>query len=204
MVTAPERAYFESINMLALLIPAAMTASRTDPLPEYMPKLIAGATACLNTLHSLALLSLPDTQGLNLLKMLASLHALSYFRDAAVAIKMAISVLVAFNDKEKEKDKSKTAIRKEIMADVSALDAKATKALGQGSAHVKLLMEAVARPSFQAQISSWAFGSTDDDELSDFSKMLKEEVGGETEVWAAVLAGSWRRNIKGWDKVKWA
>jgi hypothetical protein len=204
-LTAQERTYYELLCLLARLIPAAMAASRAEPLDGLISRLTLGVADCLATLHATSL-SIPTEQDSEtVLLMLASPHGLSYLRDAAIAIKLGVATVTSHNEREKERDRSgQTTIRKEVMAHMSTLDGAAAKELQHGKARVEFLKKEVAKPEFEKQVMAWARDTGVDDQDGSFFRALGEMAEDDMKSWARVVANSWRQQAKGWNRVKWA
>ncbi|OHE93268.1 N-acetyltransferase B complex non catalytic subunit, partial [Colletotrichum orchidophilum] len=198
-LTQQEETYYEVISLLTTLIPSSVSASRSPPPPELLASIVSAIKSGLEVLRAQALSTLADAEEPKLLLMLGSLHGLSILRDAAAAVKLATSYIVAFNGREKERDRSgQSNVPKDVMAQVKALEAAAGTAFIEGKARVALLKQ--ESNTLSAKLSSWTFETESGDDLS---KQIREVAGSHVSVWSQRVTDSWRTNVKGWESVRW-
>lgn len=196
-LTQQEEMYYDIISLLTSLIPLAVSASRAPPPPELLSSIASAVKAGLDVLRAQALAGTADES--QLLLMLGSLHGLFVLRDAAAAVKLATSYIVAFNEREKERDRSgQSNIPKDVMAHVKTLEAAAATALKEGKARVAFLKK--ESDSLGARLGRWTFEAEDGDKLA---QQIREAAGGHVGVWTQKVADSWRTNVKGWEMVQW-
>ncbi|KAF9870648.1 N-acetyltransferase B complex non catalytic subunit [Colletotrichum karsti] len=198
-LTQHEEMYYDIISLLTALVPLAVTASRSPPPPELVSSIVAAIKSGLEVLRAQSLSTSPETEESKVLLMLGSLHGLSVLRDAAAAVKLAMSHIVAFNEREKERDRSgQSNIPKDIMVQVKALEAAAATAMTEGKARVLLLKK--ESDTFNARLGKWTFEAEVEDKLA---KQIREVAGSHVGVWTQRVADSWRTNVKGWELVQW-
>ncbi|KAE9570348.1 hypothetical protein CGMCC3_g13465 [Colletotrichum fructicola] len=196
-LTQQEEMYYDIISLLTSLIALAVSASRTPPPPELLSSIASAVKSGLDVLRAQALAGTADES--QVLLMLGSLHGLFVLRDAAAAVKLATSYIVAFNEREKERDRSgQSNIPKDVMAHVKTLEAAAATALKEGKARVAFLKK--ESDSLGARLGRWTFEAEDGDKLA---QQIREVAGGHVGVWTQKVADSWRTNVKGWEMVQW-
>ncbi|KAI8309474.1 hypothetical protein K4K59_009196 [Colletotrichum sp. SAR11_240] len=196
-LTQQEEMYYDVISLLTSLIPLAVSASRSPPPPELLSSIASAVKSGLDVLRAQALAGTADES--QVLLMLGSLHGLFVLRDAAAAVKLATSYIVAFNEREKERDRSgQSNIPKDVMAHVKTLEAAAATALKEGKARVAFLKK--ESDSLGARLGRWTFEAEDGDKLA---QQIREVAGGHVGVWTQKVADSWRTNVKGWEMVQW-
>jgi len=200
VLTQQEETYYEIISLLSSLVPLAVAASQNPPPPELLSSIVSGIKTGLEGLRAQSLSTPADGDRIKALLMLSSLHGLFLLRDAAAAVKLAVSHIVAFNEREKERDRSgQSNVPKEIMAQVKALDAAAGTAMTEGKARVILLKKESDSLSAN-RLSSWTF-ETDPDDKS--AEQIRDVAGVHLGVWSQRVVDSWRTNLKGWELVRW-
>lgn len=196
-LTQQEEMYYDIISLLTSLIPLAVSASRAPPPPELLSSIASAVKSGLDVLRAQALPGTADES--QVLLVLGSLHGLFVLRDAAAAVKLATSYIVAFNEREKERDRSgQSNIPKDVMAHVKTLEAAAATALKEGKARVAFLKK--ESDSLGARLGRWTFEAEDGDKLA---QQVREVAGGHVGVWTQKVADSWRTNVKGWEMVQW-
>ncbi|OLN87404.1 hypothetical protein CCHL11_09575 [Colletotrichum chlorophyti] len=199
-LTQQEETYFEIISLLTAFIPLSIAASRSPPPPELYSSVVSAVKSGLDVLLAQSLSTPPKSEGPKLLLMLGSLHGLFILRDAAAAVKLSTSYVIAFNEREKERDRSgQSNIPKDIMAQVKAVETAADTALTQGKARIALLKK--ESDSLSSQLASWTFKAGEPEDK--LAKQIREVAGSHFNVWSQKVSDSWRTNIKGWEQVLW-
>ncbi|GKT40674.1 uncharacterized protein ColSpa_00855 [Colletotrichum spaethianum] len=198
-LTQQEEMYYDIISLLTNLVPLAVAASRSPPSPELLSNIVSGIKSGLEVLRAQSLSTPADAESSKALLMLSSLHGLSVLRDAAAAVKLAASHIVAFNEREKERDRSgQSNVPKDFMTQVKALEAAAGTALAEGKARVLLLKK--ESDSLSAKLGSWTFEADLEDKLAE---QIRDVAGNHVSVWSQRVTDSWRTNVKGWELVRW-
>ncbi|TIC89721.1 hypothetical protein CH35J_012746 [Colletotrichum higginsianum] len=198
-LTQHEETYYGIISLLTTLIPLAVTASRSPSPPQLLSSIASGINCGLEVLRAHSLSTPADAERSRELLMLSSLHGLFTLRDAAAAVKLATSHIVAFNEREKERDRSgQSNVPKEVLTQVRALEAAAGAAMAEGKARVALLKK--EGDGLSAKVSSWTFEADPEDKLA---KQIHDVARPHVSVWSQRVADSWRTNIKGWELVRW-
>ncbi|KAK2001511.1 N-acetyltransferase B complex non catalytic subunit [Colletotrichum falcatum] len=200
VLTHQEEVYYEIISLLSSLVPLAVAASQNPPPPELLSSIISAIKSGLEALR-VQFMSMPaDVDRIKALLMLSSLHGLFLLRDAAAAVKLSVSHIVAFNEREKERDRSgQSNVPKEIMAQVKVLDAAAVAVMTEGKARVILLKKEIDSLGANS-LSSWTFETDPEDKTA---KQIRDVAGAHVGVWSQRMADSWRTNLKGWELVRW-
>lgn len=135
---------------------------------------------------------------------MADMHTLAYLRDTALATRHAAAFVLALHDKELARDRSgKSALNRDVVAEMKALEAVAIKALAEARAHVQRTKETLGEGGWLDRLLGLTFADGGDGEME---KAVLGVVGGdmaEAEDWAGRLLESWREGVKGWVAVKW-
>lgn len=203
-LTAPESTYYEVISLLAKLVPVAIAVRRSESVPDILWRVASGLSCSLGILHDQAMLFSPSGRQSALLR-LAALHGLSYLRDAAVAIKLATAYVTVINEREKERDLSGLSnLHKEVVAQITALDKVANQELQAAKARIADLKAEVSKQDFEQEVIAWTFEKSDGESDEEGTLQVSDEVGDWIREWAKNLADSWRKNIKGWEHVRWS
>ena len=139
---------------------------------------------------------------------LCDLHKLSYLRDTALAIKHSAAFLLTWHERELTRDRSgKSALHRDVVSEMKALEAVASKTLVEAKGHVQRMKEMLSEGGWLDKVLDWTFGSEDDDEAEReaYLKELDDVVGGRAgaEEWTGRMLESWRDNVKGWLMVRW-
>jgi hypothetical protein len=206
-LTASEEKYYNVVSVLAAMLLKALTSSRSDPVPDAFSHYGPAIRSTLSSLRA-AFLATPPSTALPMNDVLSSLMnqlALSALRDTALAIKQTSASILSWNDKELARDRSgKSALRKDIIAEVKELDALATKALGEVKARIKTLKEALGQGGWLDRISEWTLGPGGEGGHDDaLAKKVLEVVGQPAlEDWSGRVVESWREGVRGWWMVK--
>ncbi|KAK2027813.1 N-acetyltransferase B complex non catalytic subunit [Colletotrichum zoysiae] len=199
-LTDQEETYYAIVSLLSSLVPLAFAASQSPPPPELLSRIVSGIKTGLEALRAQSLSTPADADRIKALLMLSSLHGLFLLRDAAAAVKLAVSHIVTFNEREKERDRSgQSNVPKDIMAQVKALDAAAGTAMSEGKARVLLLRK--EGDGFSADsLSSWTLETDSADKTAE---QIRDVAGAHLGVWSQRVADSWQTNLKGWGLVRW-
>lgn len=183
-----------------------IAARRSEPVPDILSQVVSGLTGSLDILHDEALL-VPPRDKQSVLTRLAALHGLSYLRDTAIAVKLATAYVTVVNEREKERDRSGLSnLHKEVVAQITALDKAASQELQAARARIADLKAEVSRRNFEQELIAWAFGKSDGeaDEGSEGTRQLGDKIDEGITEWAKILTHSWKKNIKGWEHVRWS
>jgi len=138
------------------------------------------------------------------------MHTVAYVRETALAVKHSALFVLAFHERELARDRSgKSALHKDAVAEMKALEAMASKTLGETKAHVQKLKELLGEGGWLDRVLEWTFGREDDHERQEEGEEFRDAVarvtGGKeaAEEWAGKLLESWREGVKGWLMVRW-
>ncbi|KAK7733658.1 hypothetical protein SLS53_008124 [Cytospora paraplurivora] len=200
-LTGPEHKYHTTISFLSSLLRTALETPRSDPTPPSLSTTATGVRSSLDALRTEFFSVPPKVSALpggDVLHSLTNPHALSLYRDAALAVRQATSLLIAFNNEQQARDRTgKLNLHKEVLAEVKGLDESAGKALAGIKGRVGELREALGQGGWLDRMAEWTFG---DDKLSE----LVREVVGEAEVeeWGSGVVESWREGVKGLGLVR--
>ncbi len=202
-LTTSAQVYYNVISQLAALLLTSMKATPGDPTPGLASSLAASVRLSLVDLQTEAQECFADT-----LQALSSMHAFSTYRDAALAAKHTVAFAVAHHERELARDRSgKSGLRKEVLAEMKALDALASKALGNGKSWLKELKEKLGEGGWLDRMLEWTFedGSEGDESKEALTQAVEDVAGGraEAEEWASRVVESWMEGVKGWGLVKW-
>ena len=191
-LTPAEELYFDAINLLSLLVPLCVGSDRAGPTPEGIAQIPDAVKTAMDSLQ----MRVDQFGGDNMeqiLCQLRSMHTITMFHDAAIASKLAMNWLLAYNDQEKERDRSgKSGFSKETVAQVKTLQSAADAALKHGKAVVAKLGEVVLRTDFREKFKQFALEDCDQSAAQFVTDGVVES-----------LAGAWRLSMKGWKHVKW-
>jgi hypothetical protein len=190
--TASEMLYYETLILLATLIPLCVSMDKSAPVPEILDQITEAVKASMTTqLEDLPTL---DSTVANTVSTLRCFHSITMLRDTAMGTKLAAQWILSFNEREKERDRSgKSNLRKEVLSQVKGLQTASEAALKEGKALIaKLKSEVGVGSEFGARLRNWA--------LDDGDKELCDLVEDGT---VKEVVESWRQNIAGWGQVKW-
>ncbi|KAH6896013.1 N-acetyltransferase B complex non catalytic subunit-domain-containing protein [Thelonectria olida] len=189
-LTPEEAIYFDTISLLATLVPFAIGISRSAPIPPVLAQIVAGVTASIDTL---TLRVKPDTSGVEgQLAGLGSLHGVAIFRDTAEATKQAAHWIITYNERQKERDRSgSTSLPKEVVNQIKELLAAAEAALKDGKVWMSELKDRVNGRDFDRAVGRFIFAGQD---------KIHDLVGDEA---VGRLVDYWHKNMEGWKEVKW-
>lgn len=132
---------------------------------------------------------------------LAHPHALSLFRDAALAVRHTASSLVALHNDAQARDRSgRSSLHKGVVVEALGLEEVASGALLEIKGRVGELREVLGLGGWLDRMAEWTFKEGGDDGLSE----LVRDVVGEAEVeeWGSKVVESWREGVKGLGMVK--
>ncbi|KAK2606451.1 hypothetical protein QQS21_003144 [Conoideocrella luteorostrata] len=190
--TSSEMPYYESVHLLATLIPLCVSIDRSEPLPDILNDIIGAVRAAMTTLLD----DLPKPSGTidHTVSALRSFHQLTMLHDTAIASKLATAWILSFNEREKERDRSgSSSLPKEVVSQIKGLQASAEAALKEGKAVVgKLKSEIGNGVEFGVKLRQWVF----EDSGEDLGKLVEDGTVKE-------VVESWRLNVVGWGQVKW-
>ncbi|ROV88051.1 hypothetical protein VMCG_10410 [Cytospora schulzeri] len=205
-LTGPEHKYYTTISLLANLMRTSLETTKSNLTPPSLSTAATGIRASLDALRADFTTTPPQMmspgplpEGGDVFYSLTHPHALSLFRDAALAVRHAASFLVGYHGEAQARDRSgRSNLHKDVVAEAKGLEEVASGALGEIRGRVKELKEALGLGGWLDRMAEWTFKG--DDELSE----LVREVVGEAEVeeWGSKVVESWREGIKGLGMVK--
>ena len=177
--TPAERLYYETVFVMATLIPTCAGTDRSA-VADTLAYAAAGVTTGLETLRFWFAEST-----LAPVATFRRLHDLTMLHDTAVAVKLAVGWILAFNEREKERDRSgRNGFPKNVVTLLKGLqsDAEGTLIAGKG------VLKALGGLDV-SNIRKWALDTALGEVIEDGT--IKE------------LVESWRLNAKGWQRVTW-
>jgi hypothetical protein len=139
---------------------------------------------------------------------LADMHTVAYLRETAWAIKHGAAFVLAFHERELARDRSgKSALHRDVVSEMKALEAVASKTLGETKSHLQKLKEMLGEGGWLDRLLEWTFGRDDEVERDGegYRTAVVDMVGGRdaAEEWAGKMLESWREGVKGWLMVRW-
>lgn len=207
LLTGPEMTYYTIVSLLSASLLTGISTSRADPAPKNLSAVtssIRSAFAGLRTSYFTTPASTPEIYA-----SLTNMHTLSFIRDTALAMKHSAAFVIGFHEKELARDRTgKSSLHKEVVAEMKALDAVATKSLAELKKHIQKLKEALGEGGWLDRMLDWVFGGDSSEQQSEdeeaLLKAVSEVVGGRAgaEEWAAKVLESWRDGAKWWGMVK--
>ncbi|KAK3320107.1 N-acetyltransferase B complex non catalytic subunit-domain-containing protein [Cercophora scortea] len=205
-LTGAELTYYTIVSLLSGGLLTGLTTTRTDAVPQTLPLLTAAIRSAFAGLRTVFLtssngVSTPPTA--NIFASLTDMHTMALLRATALAIKHSAAFMLSVHEKELARDRSgKTALHKDILVEMKALDQLAGKALGEIKTHVQKLKTALGEGGWLDRVLEWTFG--DEGGEDEVAKAVGEVVGGRggAEEWAGKLLESWREGVKGWGTVR--
>jgi len=201
ILTYQEQGYFELVGLLISLISISTTSQKTPSSTVAASQVADAVGASLEILYTSVSTAPLNSEGPATKLVFGSMHSLFHVRDSAAATRLACAYITSFNDAQKSRDRTgQTCVPKEVLAAVKNLDMTAAKTLNEGKAQVALLKKAFGNGSLDGRIRGWAFVDGDDSRLTKDIREIGRDSG---QSWAAVLAESYRSNVKGWELVKW-
>ncbi|KAG5926481.1 hypothetical protein E4U42_003280 [Claviceps africana] len=192
--TASETLYFETLHLLATLVPWCGSHERSAPPPDaaMLGEITSAIEASLAS--QLDGLADPADSMQSLMSTLGSLHRIAMLRDTAVATKLATGWIL--NERDKERDRSGGGhLPKDVAARLKGLQSRADASLGQGKRLISSLQAEVANEAeLGRRLREWALegarrGGALDGLVEDGT--VKEVIE------------SWALNVRGWGQVKW-
>lgn len=196
--TPSETVYFETVHLLATLVPLCAGASHDRSVPVPSATMLAELIGAIQASLASQLDALPNPadsiQGL--ISTFSSFHRITMLRDTAMATKVTLAWILACNERERERDRSGgSPLPKDVVLEMKSLQSRATEALKQGRALISSLETQVANEAeLGRRLREWAFGGDDGD----------DGLGGLVE--DGTIKGvveSWGLNVQGWKQVKW-
>lgn len=202
LLTSAEHSLYTTTALLSGLLTAALSLPRssTAPLPPSIPSATSGLKTTLSTLR-ISLLSHPANTDPSLAS-LSNMHALSALRDTALAVRHAAAFLLSWHDREVGRDKVAGGCRKEVLAEVKALDGIAGKALAEVGGRVKRLKEALGEGGWLDRVLEWTLGGEQEEGDGIVSGIEGLCGRGGAEEWAGRVLESWVEGVKGWGAVR--
>ncbi|KAG5925488.1 hypothetical protein E4U53_003293 [Claviceps sorghi] len=192
--TASETLYFETLHLLATLVPWCGSNERSAPPPSAA--MLDEITSAIDASLTSQLDALPDPADSiqSLMSTLSSFHRIAMLRDTAAATKIATGWIL--NERDKERDRSGGGhLPKDVATRLKSLQSRAVAALGQGKRLMSSLQTEVANEAeLGRRLREWALkGDRHGGELDGLVEdgTVKEAVE------------SWALNVRGWRQVKW-
>lgn len=190
--TSSEILYYETVNLLATLLPLCVGIDKSAPLPDILKQITDAVKASITT----QLDELPTLDGTvgNAVATLRSFHGITMLRDTAMAAKLATQWILSFNEREKERDRSGSSnLPKEVISQVKAVQTASESALKTAKELVaKLKSEIGTGSEFGGKLRTWVF----EDAGGELNELVEDGTVKE-------VVESWRQNIAGWGQVKW-
>ncbi|KAK5659258.1 hypothetical protein OQA88_1350 [Cercophora sp. LCS_1] len=205
LLTNPETTYYHVVSLLTSILLTSLSTTRADPKPESLPRISSAIRSTLASLRKLTLQPSPKTMPLSLFAM-TDFHTVAYLRETALVVKHSAAFVLAFHERELARDRSgKSALHKDVVAEMKALETVATKTLGETKTHVQKLKEALNEGGWLDKMLDWTFGSQEEGGDEAYRDAVSDIIGGPSaaEEWVGDLLTSWRDNIKGWLNVRW-
>jgi len=177
-----------------------LSTPRTNPSP---PKTLSLLTSSIKSAAGTLRSGFNATSTEKVIASLTELHSTALARDTGIAIKLSAGFVLTWNDNENARDRSgRSALHREAIAEMKALEAAGVKVVGDVKAHFGKMKEGLGESGWLDRILEVTFPEGEEDE--DFARAVQKIVGGvEEEEWAAKIADSWRDVVKGWVGVNW-
>ncbi|KAG5999451.1 hypothetical protein E4U21_006790 [Claviceps maximensis] len=196
--TSSETLYFETLHLLATLVSLCANKDRSALLPSAVTMLseITGAIQA-SLASQLDTLPNPANSMQGLVSILSSFHQIALLRDTAMATKLTMVWILAFNERETERDRSGVSCKlpMDVVLQIKSLQTCAEAALAQGKGLVgSLQTEVVNGAGLGRRLREWAFGEDSGD--SELSELVEDGTMRE-------VVESWGLNVRGWGQVKW-
>lgn len=206
-LTSPEMTYYTVISLLSANLLTAISTSRADPAPKTISTIGSSIRAAFASLRTNFYTPSTDPAAPEIYSSVTNLHTFSYIRDTALAMKHSAGFVISLHERELARDRTgKSSLHKEVIAEMKAMDAVATKALGELKKHVQKMKESLGEGGWLDRILDWVFGSegTEDGENDEIVDAVSQVVEGRegAEEWVAKVLESWREGVKGWGMVK--
>ncbi len=202
-LTASEREYFTLVALLVSFLRTAVDTPPSGPAPG-LSEMAASVKGCLAELRDI-LDDAAEDPGL----MLSSMHAVSAYRDGALAIKRTALFALAHQERQLAWDRTgKAGLHKDVLAHLRALDALATAALAGIRKWIQSLKEKLSEGGWLDRLLEWTFDEPSDQgegAPNSTGRAVEDLVGGRAgaEYWAARVTESWRDGVRGWAAIKW-
>ncbi|KAK4213132.1 N-acetyltransferase B complex non catalytic subunit-domain-containing protein [Rhypophila decipiens] len=208
-LTSAEMTYNTVVSLLSASLLTSISTSRADPVPKAVCAIgssVRSAFAHLRTSFYTPLPTGSSSSPPDIYSSVINFHTMSYVRDTALAMKYSAAFVISFHEKELARDRTgKSSLHKEVIAEMKALDAVATKALMELKKHVQKMKESLGEGGWLDRMLDWVFGLEEDDEQEDeVAKAVEQVIGGraEAEEWVSKVLESWREGAKGWGMVR--
>ncbi|KAK1830396.1 N-alpha-acetyltransferase 25, NatB auxiliary subunit [Podospora conica] len=202
LLTGPETTYFSVLSLLASALATSLSTARGDPSPKGLAPATQAVRAALAALraefnHAVA------TQASPCLAM-ADMHTLSCLRDTALAARHAAGFVLALHEREVARDRSgKSALHRDVVGEMKALEATAGKVLAEARAHVQRTKETLGEGGWLDRLLEVMFPGGGEGEVERAVLGVVGEDRAEAEDWAGRVLESWREGVKGWVGVRW-
>ncbi|KAK0712889.1 N-acetyltransferase B complex non catalytic subunit-domain-containing protein [Lasiosphaeria miniovina] len=209
LLTSAELVYYTVVSLLSASVVTSLYIPRADPAP---PKTLSMTTSSVRTalagLRSELTSPRVNPTTSQTCKALTNMHNVAYVRETAVAVKHTAAFVLAFYDNEMARDRTgKSALHKDVVAEMKALEAVATKTLAETKAHVQKLKEQLGEAGWLDRMLEWAYSdesssssSQDDEALQAVKSVVSDSA--HAEEWGGKLLESWREGVKGWGMVR--
>ncbi|KAK1753348.1 N-acetyltransferase B complex non catalytic subunit-domain-containing protein [Echria macrotheca] len=206
-LTSAELGHYTIVSLLAAAALTSLSTSRADPTPKNMSLASSSIRTTLMSLRASSLQPAPAHMSATCFA-LTNMHAVSYLREAALAVKHTAGFVLAFHERELARDRSgKSALQRDVVAEMKALETVAAKILSETKAHLQKLKEALGEGGWLDRLLGWIFGedeqAVDGDE--ELRRAVSDMIGGPegAEEWCGRVLEGWREGIKGWLMVRW-
>ncbi|KAK4445090.1 N-acetyltransferase B complex non catalytic subunit-domain-containing protein [Podospora aff. communis PSN243] len=208
LLTGPEMTYYNVVFLLTSALLTSLSTSRGDPAPKTLAQVTSSIRTALSSLKTSCFHSCPPHMPPTLFA-LTDMHTVAHLRETALAVKHGAAFVLSFHERELARDRSgKSALHRDVVSEMKALEAVATKALAETKSHLQKLKEMLGEGGWMDRILDWTFGREDDEaerEGEEYRAAVVDVVGGRdaAEEWAGKMLESWRDTVKGWLMVRW-
>ncbi|KAK3346105.1 N-acetyltransferase B complex non catalytic subunit-domain-containing protein [Lasiosphaeria hispida] len=205
LLTSSELSYFTTLSLLSAVLLTSISTTRADSAPKNLPLLTASIRSSLTSLRTTYQTTSPLHTSSTFFS-LSNMHMVAHTRDTAAAAKHAAAFVLALHDRELARDRSgKSALHKDVVAEMKALESVAGKTLAETKSHVQKLKESLGESGWLDNMLGWVFGEGDETEDEPFRQAVSGVLGGTygAEEWAGKVLESWREGVKGWGMVRW-
>ncbi|KAK0648927.1 N-acetyltransferase B complex non catalytic subunit-domain-containing protein [Cercophora newfieldiana] len=208
LLTGPEMTYYSVVSLLASALLTSLSTARGDPTPKTLSLATSSVRNALSSLrnacfHS-ASLHMPAT-----LFALTDIHTVAYLRETALVAKHSATFVLAFHERELARDRSgKSALHRDVVSEMKALEAVASKTLAETKNHLQKLKEMLGEGGWLDRLLEWTFGHEGGEaerEGEGYRAAVADIAGGRdtAEEWAGKMLESWRETVKGWLMTRW-
>ena len=199
--------YYSVVSLLAAGCLTALSTARGDPTPKPLSLVTSSVRTALSALRTACFQSSPAHMSPTLFA-LTDMHTVAYLRETALVIKHSAAFVLAFHERELARDRTgKSALHKDVVAEMKALEAVASKTLAETKTHVQKLKEMLGEGGWLDRLLEWTFGREDEEaEGGEGYKTAVVDIvgrGDAAEEWAGKMLESWREGVKGWLMVRW-